>query len=88
LRSSSTPTAVISGLAKLRFGPGRPIGKGGGLALAGALRLLQLAGQAFDLGFQLGDTVPQGSDKAIALAARAGRVVHTSILGKRRRAPL
>src|SRR5262249_19304548 len=67
----------------LRFGPGRPFGEGGGLALAVALRLLQLPGQPFDLGFELGDTVPKVGDQAVALAAaRAGREVHTPIIGK------
>src|SRR5262249_54520980 len=53
--------AVIrAGLAAgpLRLGLRRSFGEGGGLALAGALRLLQLAVQAFDLAFKLGDTVP------------------------------
>jgi hypothetical protein len=67
----------------LRFGPGRPVGEGGGLTLAVALRLLQLPGQAFDLGFELGNTAPQVGDQAVALAAaRAGPEVHTSIMGK------
>jgi hypothetical protein len=44
---------VRAGLAAgpLRLGLRRPFGEGGRLALAGALRLLQLALQAFDLGF-------------------------------------
>jgi hypothetical protein len=76
---------VRAGLAAgpLRRGLRRPLGEGRGLALAGALRLLQLAVQAFDLGFELGDTVPQVGDQAVALAAaRAGREVHTSIIGR------
>jgi hypothetical protein len=68
-------------LARIRLG--LVLGEGSGLALAIALRLLQLAGQACDLGFELGDTVPQVGDKTVALAAaRAGRDVHTSIRGK------
>jgi hypothetical protein len=41
----------------------------GRLALAGALRLLQLTGQAFDLVFALGDTVPEVGDESVAFAA-------------------
>jgi hypothetical protein len=64
----------------LRLGLRRPFGEGGGLPLAVALRLLQLASQAFDLGFELGDTVPQVGDQAVALAAaRAGWEVHTPL---------
>jgi hypothetical protein len=83
--------AVIrAGLAAgpLRLGLGRPFGEGRGLALAGALRLLQLAVQAFDLGFQLGHTVPQVSDESVACAAaRAGRGIHTSIIRKAGQTP-
>ena len=83
--------AVIgAGLAAgpLRLGLGRPLGKGGGLALAVALRLPQLAGQALDLGFQLGDTVPQVSDESVACAAaRAGRGIPTSIIRKAGQTP-
>jgi hypothetical protein len=50
----------------LRLGLRRPLGEGGGLALAVALRLPQLAGQVLGLGFQLGDTVPQVSDESVA----------------------
>src|SRR5262249_24035754 len=76
---------VRAGLAAgpLRLGLRRPFGEGGGLALAGALRLLQLAGQAFDLGFELRDTVPQVGDESVAVAsARASGGSHTSIIGK------
>ena len=64
--------AVIrAGLAAgpLRLGPRRPFGERGRLALAGVLRLLQLTGQAFDLGFELGDTVPEVGDESVAFAA-------------------
>jgi hypothetical protein len=74
---------VRAGLAAgpLRLGLRRPLGEGGGLALAVALRLLQLAGQAFDLGFQLRDAAPQVGDQAVALAAaRVCREVHISII--------
>jgi hypothetical protein len=76
---------VRAGLAAgpLRPGLRRPLGEGGGLALAVALRLLQLAGQAFDLGFELGNTVPQVSDESVACAAAgADRRPHTFIIGR------
>jgi hypothetical protein len=67
----------------LGLAAGRPLGEGGGLALAGALRLLQLAGRALDLGFELGDAVPQVGDDVVAFAAaRASGGSHTSIIDK------
>jgi hypothetical protein len=63
---------VRAGLATgpLRLGLRRSLGEGGGLALVVAPRLLQLAGQAFDLGFELGNTVPQVSDESVARGSR------------------
>jgi hypothetical protein len=77
---------VRAGLAAgpLRFGLGRPLGEGGGLALAGALRLLQLPIQALDLGFELGHTLPQVCDESVAVAAAsASGGSHAFIIGKR-----
>ena len=82
---------VRAGLAAglLGRGLGRALGEGGGLALAGALCLLQLAGQALDLGFELGDTVPQVGNEPVACAAAcAGPGVRSSIIGKRGRPQL
>ena len=67
----------------LRLRLRRPLGEGGRLPFAGALGLFQLAGQAFDLGFELGDTVSQVGDESVAVAAaRASGGSHTSIIGK------
>ena len=78
---------VLAGLAAGLLGlvSGLALGEGGGLALAGALRLLQLALQAFDLGFKLGDTVPQVGDEVVAVAAaRASGGSHTFIIDRGR----
>jgi hypothetical protein len=81
----SLGAVIRAGLAAgpLRLGLGRPFGEGRGLALAVALRLLQLAGQALNLGFELGDPVPQVSDQSVACAAAgADRGFHTCIIGR------
>jgi hypothetical protein len=63
--------AIRAGLAAgpLRLGPRPSFGEGGRLALAGALGLPQLTAQAFDLGFESGDTAPEVGDESIACAA-------------------
>ena len=67
----------------LRLGLRRPLGEGGGLALAVPLCLSEEASQAIDLGFELGDTVPQVGDDVVAFAAaRASGGSHTSIIDK------
>jgi hypothetical protein len=67
---------ILAGLAAvpLRLGP-RPFGEGGGLALAGASRRVDLAAEAVVLGLQ----VTQASLKGLAAGTRDG--LHTPILG-------
>src|SRR5205085_10253749 len=61
----------------LRIGLGRPLGEGGGLALAGAALLLEQLGHAVELGFQFGDAALQ------RLAAGTSAFVHAAMIVKR-----
>jgi hypothetical protein len=57
-RSMRLGAVVLAGLATRLFGVrlGWSFGEGGGLTLASALLLFKQAREAFDLGFQFGDT--------------------------------
>jgi hypothetical protein len=75
--------AVVSaGLAAGSLGLGRrlALGEGGGLALAGAARLLELATEALVLGLQVAEASLKG------LAAGTGDGFHTPIIGGARAA--
>ena len=81
----SLGAVVRAGLAAgpLRLGLRRPLGEGGGLALAVPLCLFEEAGQALGLGFELGGAAPQVGDEAVAFAAApAGRALHTRIVAE------
>jgi hypothetical protein len=71
---------VLAGLAAglLGLAGGRSLGEGGGLALAGAGRLVELAAEALVLGSQ----VAEASLKGLAAGTRDG--LHTTIIGERR----
>jgi hypothetical protein len=71
---------ILAGLAAglLRLAGGRSLGEGGGLTLAGAGRLVELAAEALVLGLQ----VMQASLKG--LAAGTGDGLHTSFYALRR----
>ena len=68
---------VFAGLATWSLGlaGGRPLGEGGGLALAGARRLVELAAEALVFSLQ----VAEASLKGLAAGTRDG--LHTSIIG-------
>src|SRR5262249_13545612 len=57
------------------------LGEGGGLALAGAGRRVELAAEALVLGFQVAEAAPKG----LAAGTRDG--LHTSIIGEAARSP-
>jgi hypothetical protein len=79
---------VRAGLAAGLFGLGlgRALGEGRGLALAGALGLFQLAGQAFDLSFELCEAALEVGDALVALpAALTDRGIHTLIVAREAR---
>ena len=71
-RTMRLGSVILAWLAPglLRRGLGRAFGKGRRLAFAGALLLLEQAGQSRDVGFQFGDPALQG------LAAGANDFVH------------
>src|SRR5262249_61477062 len=66
---------VLAGLAAglLGLAGGRPLGEGGGLALAGAGRLVELAAEALILGLQ----VAEASLKGLTASTRDG--LHTPL---------
>jgi|SRR6516162_8503911 hypothetical protein len=71
-RSMRFGAVVLAGLATRLLGVrlGWPFGEGGSLTLAGTLLLFEEACEAFDLGFQFGDTALQ------LLATGTSRLVH------------
>src|SRR5579871_618544 len=71
-------TVVLAALASRLLGVclGWPFGEGGGLTLASALLLFEQAGQALDLGFQLGDAALQ------RLATGTSELVHVDRIAK------
>jgi hypothetical protein len=71
----SLDAVVLAGLAArlLGLGDGRPLGEGGGLALAGAGRLVELAAQVVVLGLQVKELPLKG----LAAGTRDG--LHTSL---------
>ena len=73
---------VFAGLAAgfLGLAHGLALGEGGGLALAGAGRLVELAAEALVLGLQVVEASLKGS------AAGTGDGLHTSIIGERQAA--
>jgi hypothetical protein len=77
---------VLAGLAArlLRVLLRRAFGEGRGLALAVALGLLQLAGQAFDLCINLCEAALEVGDDLVALpAAKAERGIHTVLVARK-----